>query len=589
MNNLKTVVAMLLVFSFVFVSFPQIEVVTAEPKTIVVPDDFSTIQAAIDASSEGDTVFVKSGTYNESVSVDHPISLIGEDPATTTIIGDYRLNGTVVLIRHNNVSITGFTVQPSAYSFSRKGVHLLHVSYCSVVGNIILENGYGVWLYGSSENNITRNTINGPGSRSSGIYVKDSPNNWISNNIVTDNYSGISIVQSDGNTIFNNTIINNSDGGLVIGSNGNNISHNIVSNHSTGITLAGSNNVLRANKISNSTLNFNLNWDSNWDVSDFINDIDTSNTINGKPIIYWVNKQDEKVPEDTPFLVLVNCSKITVENLKLSQNRQGIILVATTNSKIQQNSVQVQKDGILLFSSTNNTVNDNTVSDAGRGIHLVFSSQNTITGNSINEGSTAIRLEESTENIINYNVISGGSSGGIDLYGSNRNTFFNNTISDCTHRALWFWDHASQNLFYSNNFVNNTKNIENYITEYQIFPKNIWDNSTIGNFWNNYNGTDNDGDGIGDTPYIIDENNQDNFPLMEVHILESPQKGPPPPSDPNAWLYSFIGGLSSRLAPLMLIISIAIVTLVLVLNHKRKQKLRKKVISTNRVSLLKVF
>jgi pectin methylesterase-like acyl-CoA thioesterase len=118
---------LILLLCFVAVSIPQIGVVKAEPKTIVVPDDYSTIQEAVDAASEGDTIFVKSGTYNESVSIDVAISLIGEDPATTTIIGDMRLSGTVVLIRHHYVNVTGFTIQPSAYSWTRRGVHLLHV------------------------------------------------------------------------------------------------------------------------------------------------------------------------------------------------------------------------------------------------------------------------------------------------------------------------------------------------------------------------------------------------------------------------------------------------------------------------------
>jgi parallel beta-helix repeat protein len=506
----------LLLVSVVLVVFPPVEVVNASQQTIVVPDDYSTIQEAVDAAHEGDVVFVKSGTYSESVSIDQPISLVGEDPATTTIIGDYRLNGTVVLVRHDNVSVTGFTVQPSAYSFSRKGVHLLHVRYCSVVGNIILNNGYGVWLYGASENNITGNTVDGSGSRSTGILADDSPNNLIFNNIVTDHYSGIGLWHSaDGNTVCNNTVIDNCDAGISVSSNGNNITGNVVSNQVTGVILSGSNNVLRANKINNNSLSLHLNWNQNWDVSDFVNDIDSSNTINGKPIIYWVNKQDKKVPEDAQFVVLVNCTNITVENLVLPKNGQDIILVATTDSTIQNNSVHVSIEGIVVFASVNNKIRGNMLLDCGRGVYLVSSFQNTVMGNSIKGGSQAIRLVESNENIVSDNVISGGASGGIDLDGSDNNEILKNTISDCKYRAVWFWNNAFQNMFYLNNFSNNTKNVEEYITEFQEFPKNIWDNGTTGNYWSNYNGTDTDGDDIGDTPYVIDKNNMDNHPLMK--------------------------------------------------------------------------
>ncbi len=41
-----------------------------------------------------------------------------------------------------------------------------------------------------------------------------------------------------------------------------------------------------------------------------------------------------------------------------------------------------------------------------------------------------------------------------------------------------------------------------------------WDNGTTGNYWSNYQGKDNNSDGIADTSYVIDENNQDNFPLI---------------------------------------------------------------------------
>jgi hypothetical protein len=46
-------------------------------------------------------------------------------------------------------------------------------------------------------------------------------------------------------------------------------------------------------------------------------------------------------------------------------------------------------------------------------------------------------------------------------------------------------------------------------------PMHTWDDGGEGNFWNDYNGTDTDGDGVGDTPYVIDIQNQDRYPLMQ--------------------------------------------------------------------------
>ena len=55
---------LILLLCFVWGAFLRIEVVKADSKTIVVPDDYSTIQEAVDATNEGDSVFVTSGTYN---------------------------------------------------------------------------------------------------------------------------------------------------------------------------------------------------------------------------------------------------------------------------------------------------------------------------------------------------------------------------------------------------------------------------------------------------------------------------------------------------------------------------------------------
>lgn len=53
----------------------------------------------------------------------------------------------------------------------------------------------------------------------------------------------------------------------------------------------------------------------------------------------------------------------------------------------------------------------------------------------------------------------------------------------------------------------------------------MWDDGKQGNYWSDYNGTDANGDGIGDSPYIIDYLNQDRYPSMKS-IASSPTVAP---------------------------------------------------------------
>ena len=82
--------------------------------TITVPDDYSTIQEAINNAVDGDTVFVKTGTYYEHIIVNRTVTLVGEDASTTIIDGSDT--GHVVYIVQDNVNITGFTVRNSGHT-----------------------------------------------------------------------------------------------------------------------------------------------------------------------------------------------------------------------------------------------------------------------------------------------------------------------------------------------------------------------------------------------------------------------------------------------------------------------------------------
>jgi parallel beta-helix repeat protein len=225
--------------------------------------------------------------------------------------------------------------------------------------------------------------------------------------------------------------------------------------------------MLRNNDVSNNTYNYNV---VGWLMPDCIQDIDCSNTADGKPVYYWINRRDITVPLDAGYVALINCTRITVQNLTLANNFQGIFLAFTTNSTITNNDLTNNIGGIMLVNASDNTISGNLISNSFCGISLLFTSNNTISEN----------------NILN-NVY------GIQL------------------------TYCEGDILYHNSLVNSSF-MQVFFDETTI----SWDNGCEGNFWSDYNGTDSDGNGIGDTPYIIicfDETSQDNYPLMKPRNL----------------------------------------------------------------------
>jgi parallel beta-helix repeat protein len=148
------------------------------------------------------------------------------------------------------------------------------------------------------------------------------------------------------------------------------------------------------------------------------------------------------------------------------------------------------RNGIYLEDSPSNSISGNNVSNNGYGVVLEFySNNNTVSGNNI------------TAN--NYY--------GIELYSScSENSINRNNITVNNAFGIWI-DYSSSNIVYHNNF-NNTQQVESHTST------NVWEGGypSGGNYWIDYNGTDANHDGIGDTPYIINANNADHYPLMTM-------------------------------------------------------------------------
>lgn len=274
MKKSASALPVLLFLSFVLVSLPQFVAVKAEPKTIVVPDDYPTIQGAIGNASDGDTIYVKKGIYdgpiNQTIVINKTLSLIGENPETTIlnlhpawVVQSWDFTMTPVYGYEHSVEIQASDVELSGFTFKGPGNFYVKGYNTQISNNVIT---VYLWLVGSkdnaSHNNIRSITVGGSGNTvnkntfiGGGIDVRFGSLHTICDNLVT-NGSCIGLVESNKNKIFNNTVKNCKIGiAIHLISSGNAVYDNILFNNEIGfaIHIDGNNNVIYENYVANSS------------------------------------------------------------------------------------------------------------------------------------------------------------------------------------------------------------------------------------------------------------------------------------------------------------------------------------------------
>jgi parallel beta-helix repeat protein len=466
-------------------------------------EEFLTIQSAIDAAGtlDGHTISIDPGTYYETVNVNKQLTIrsSSEDP-TDTIIDAFDQKDHVINVVVDNVNISGLTVTGAINSF-KAGIYLRSsVDHCNISNNRAANNYYGILMESSSNNKFTRNTIelnkhDGICLQSSnnntfidnfiklnkdyGICIGSSGNNSFINNIVKSNYKdGIYIKSSSSNnTLMNNTANSNKFSGICLRSSGNNtLTNNTAYSNSYGIYLSSSsnntlmNNTANLNKINgiylsssgSNTLTNNTMSGNKYNFKIFgenlyqyIQNIDTSNTVNNKSIYYWVDQQNKIVPNDAGYVVVVNSTNITIRDPTLTNNYEGVLFAYTTNSLIENFTTSSNCDGIFLASSSNNTLTNNTInSNKYDGISLFSSSNNSLTNNTINSNQMiGIWLSSSSNNSLTNNIISSNKYDGIRLSSSSNNILTNNTINSNKYDGISLSSSSNNSL--TNNTISN--------------------------------------------------------------------------------------------------------------------------------------
>jgi parallel beta-helix repeat protein len=284
--------------------------------------------------------------------------------------------GQVILVNCSNVVVENQKVVRMDVSFSShitmKNNEGADINFESANNNCISNNtGTSITLERANNNCISNNTW-------TDIYLNSANNNRIFHNICSNNSYGICSVYSNNNSISNNHCYNcSNDGILLIVSDDNGIFNNTCSNNGfSGIRLQNSNNNhISKNNCSNSgnagivckysynnKLKGNVMVDNGIFIagettSDYTNEIDTSNVVNGKPVYYWKDVEGGRIPDGAGQVILVNCKNVIVEKQNLNNASVGIAVVFSSYISIKNNNCSNNKYyGIYLLGSNSNNI-----------------------------------------------------------------------------------------------------------------------------------------------------------------------------------------------------------------------------------------
>ncbi|HEC75653.1 MAG TPA: hypothetical protein ENI33_00130, partial [Thermoplasmatales archaeon] len=492
---------------------------------------FMTIQSAINDNDtiDGDTIIVYESVFRENVLVNK--SLILKAGSSPIIDG---MGGIAITIVVDNVTVEGFDITNSSTGiyvhnalFTIQNVTIRNCNIYNCTGG----NGVGIKFENVNKSGITgceiyNNTL-------WGIQLSHSSNNTIYNNTVYNhtaewNSAGIVVFSSSNyNNISSNIVYNNEIDNIELWNNSfyNEIWNNTVYGAEYGILLSrnANNNTMIKNTIYNNTYGIgighsNTTWGGAANNNLVLKNIIISSEYIG---IYLFNSTFNNISYNnlsTNFvgvqLQFSNWSVIISNNI-LFNLAQGIYLCYSNNNTIMNNTaISNWGTGIKLEHSSNNNLMDNILYNDS--IYLTYSHYNTLSYNTIlnnSEHELGIYLHYSDNNTVSSNFAYSNFAG-ITLFGScENNTIFDCVIINNDYGILIggnIYAVPSNNTIYNNYFDNiinayvGGNNINNIWNVSKTAGTNIVGGPYIGgNYWSDYNGTDTDGDGLGDTnlPY----------------------------------------------------------------------------------------
>ena len=354
---------------------------TAQAGIIIVDDDggadYQTIQDAINASTDGDTVKVYEGVYNEEVVVNKTLTLMGNGSKTVVDAGS-RGDDTIVL-QSNWCNISGFnlTTKPMASDYYRVAI----LSDFNTVSNCLFleKNSEAIKIEGD-HNTITNNTISSV-LRAPAVLVQGNVNT-IADNVLDDNGLALKI-WGDGNEVLRNSCRECAGGMMVLGDDNNIASNTITGYGETAINMMSTQGTL----VENNSCSGSLGGGSE------------------KAAIFLSNSEHCEISHNT-------CEDYSNIGIFVHLGNENTV----SHNRCEANTyVGDTASGIYVYESDNNTITNNDCNNnVGVGIFLFYANNSVISHNTCNDnGNAGITLVGSTGNEIFANTCNDHKEGGI--------------------------------------------------------------------------------------------------------------------------------------------------------------------------------
>ena len=450
-----------------------------------VPADYATISLAVEDAMDGETIEVQAGTYPERIELDKSLLLVGVGQpvidvndiggdAVRIVADDCTLDG-FELINGNmglDVRSMGNVIRNNTILANRNGVRLYNDSSLNLLANNVIADcaETGLHIRYSANNTLRDNHISacavnfhieansleqytqdidisntvdekpiyyvvgmddvfiGEQSNAGCVVAVDCTDIIIEGIEVSGNAYGVLFAYTQYSVVEDAVISDNSVAGVRLHhSPYNGISNNTISGNDWGVLLdASAETFMRGNVLAQNSYGVNCTGAE----EDYVQDIDTSNVINSKPVYYLVDAVEAVVDANSgaACVFAVNCRDLTISDLELSGNGSGITLVNTTHSVIDNVICKRNNTaGIRLFHAEHNTVNRSALTENPVGLQIEYSNHTTCNANTVYANDQGINLRYSNANILQCIVRGNAPQGGIYVYGYDRTVMIMNT------------------------------------------------------------------------------------------------------------------------------------------------------------------